>query len=124
MMHVTATEAEKATGILVLAAVVGFLFFMAGARIPDLHVADQARAALAAITATGIILGSLALIGIGIRHARPATIGFGILFAFIALPVAGITVGLPAFLVPIVGLLNAFVAIINGILGFLGGFRH
>lgn len=118
-LHVTATQAELTAGVLLVIVLLGGLFFAAGARIPELHAADKARAVLAAVTGTGVILGALALIGIGARHARPMTIIFGVIFALIGLPIIGITVGLPEPLVPLAGLLNAFVGIVNGILDFL-----
>jgi hypothetical protein len=104
---------ELAAAVLSLGLVVA-VFLMAGFRVslPELHAVEAFRAVLGTIAGLGIIAGSLYLGAYGVRHARPFLVVLGAFLILIGLPLAGVTVGLPGFLVPLGNLLNALISFV------------
>lgn len=125
-LHLQAQQRDTLTAILTLAGLAVVVLVMAGFRLqsPSIHtVASGARLLLSVVAGLVVLGGGMAVVGLDVFHGRVAGIIAGVVIILLGLTLVGVTVGIPAPLQPIILLLQALVNILNGIVGFLGGFK-
>lgn len=118
----SAGQRDAAGGIATLAFIAGILLVMARAEysVPDVHAAQRGRAVVAVIAGLSVMAGGVAVMFHSGRRASVTGILAGIVSVLLGLPLVGVTVGLPAALEPIFGLMQAIVNLLNLLLKIAG----